>query len=175
MFVFLLAEVGISLHPSPPLNRLLVFWESRQFLIWMSAALILLGMISLTSDRAQNDRPKTAWLNCHSRVLPRHCGDVLKKETLFSMMLSMTIHKQIICYWSFWLQLFFFSPQLRNEVLPLQLSAVQRLENFSLLEDKSRVQNLSTETLSRQSVKQKLLVSMWTVDRCLFLDGFFLT
>ncbi|XP_075903161.1 RIMS-binding protein 2 isoform X2 [Nelusetta ayraudi] len=47
--------------------------------------------------------------------------------------------------------------KLRNEVLPLQLSAVQRLENFSLLEDKSRAQKLSTETLSRQSVKQKLL------------------
>lgn len=63
----------------------------------------------------------------------------------------------------------FFSLQLRNEVLPLQLSAVQRLENFSLLEDKSRAQKLSTETLSRQSVKQKLLVSRlhgWEIDAC---------
>lgn len=86
MFIFLLAEVGISLHPSPPLNRLLVFWESRQFLIWMSAALILLGMISLTSDRAQNDRPKTAWLNCHSRycrVLPNTVGMSWRKKHCF--------------------------------------------------------------------------------------------
>lgn len=53
----------------------------------------------------------------------------------------------------------FSPPQLRNEVLPLELSAVQRLESFRLLEDNGRALSLSPDTLSHQRLKQKLLVS----------------
>lgn len=52
-----------------------------------------------------------------------------------------------------------FLPQLRNEVLPIQLPGVQRLDSFCLLEDNSRALRLSPETLSHQRLKQKLLVS----------------
>ncbi|XP_051277516.1 RIMS-binding protein 2 isoform X5 [Dicentrarchus labrax] len=47
--------------------------------------------------------------------------------------------------------------KLRNEVLPLQLPGVQRLDSFRLLEDNSRALRLSSETLSHQRLKQKLL------------------
>ncbi|TMS03800.1 hypothetical protein E3U43_000689 [Larimichthys crocea] len=47
--------------------------------------------------------------------------------------------------------------KLRNEVLPLQLQGVQRLDSFRLLEDNSRALRLSQEALSHQRLKQKLL------------------
>ncbi|KAL7392419.1 hypothetical protein ABVT39_024414 [Epinephelus coioides] len=46
---------------------------------------------------------------------------------------------------------------LRNEVLPLQLPGVQRLDSFRLLEDNSGALRLNPETLSHQRQKQKLL------------------
>ncbi|XP_044052435.1 RIMS-binding protein 2 isoform X31 [Siniperca chuatsi] len=47
--------------------------------------------------------------------------------------------------------------KLRNEVLPLQLPGVQRLDSFRLLEDNSGALKLTPETLSHQRLKQKLL------------------
>lgn len=49
--------------------------------------------------------------------------------------------------------------QLRNEVLPLQLSVVQHLESFHLIEDNRQTLSLIPETLNHQRLKQKLLVS----------------
>ncbi|XP_035853820.1 RIMS-binding protein 2 isoform X24 [Sander lucioperca] len=47
--------------------------------------------------------------------------------------------------------------KLRNEVLPLQLPGVQRLDSFRLLKDNSGALRLNPETLSHQRQKQKLL------------------
>ncbi|KAM7391646.1 hypothetical protein PAMP_022322 [Pampus punctatissimus] len=47
--------------------------------------------------------------------------------------------------------------KLRNEVLPLQLSSIQRLDSFHLLEGHSGALRLNPETLSHQRLKQKLL------------------
>ncbi|XP_041644525.1 RIMS-binding protein 2 isoform X10 [Cheilinus undulatus] len=47
--------------------------------------------------------------------------------------------------------------KLRNEVSPLQLPDVQRVDSFHLLEANSRALRLGPETLSHQRLKQKLL------------------
>ncbi|XP_044222338.1 RIMS-binding protein 2 isoform X3 [Thunnus albacares] len=47
--------------------------------------------------------------------------------------------------------------KLRNEILPLQLPGIQRLDSFRLLEDNSGALRLSPQTLSHQRLKQKLL------------------
>ncbi|XP_034548249.1 RIMS-binding protein 2 isoform X2 [Notolabrus celidotus] len=47
--------------------------------------------------------------------------------------------------------------KLRNEVSPLQLSGVQRVDSFHLLEANSKALRLGQETLSHQRLKQKLL------------------
>lgn len=181
----LLIQKGLYLYVSSCrssfLNRSLVFWESRRCLIWMSVAvrtraterpLAYTGCVMLHSSCLEWSHQPVTKVKMTDRKLHNQTATVIIVKLYPSTVWMPRRTKH--CYYIYFNGLCinkwfgidysdcsfsFFSLQLRNEVLPLQLSAVQRLENFSLLEDKSRAQKLSTETLSRQSVKQKLLVS----------------